>query len=533
VPVANPANGMQMVTNYCPIDPEGGERKMNNGWPNGLSDGLGRWSEFGVPGAPEASLVCEDHVLVPISGSAATQINGALHNNDKKNCLVAQLADAGAVLLPYSYAGATLSQQPSGPVFDFHTYDGSTTKQDPSTSVQKLDDELYSIHNVWHKAHIIVVGHSYGGLVAELWWGCIFGHCGVTLNHDNPSDDRGVVHVFSLDAPINGLQMATTKCDGNDPVFSAIVLLYGRPITALLCVLWVGQNARNRDILTWESTAPVPYTAIGVPDDPTYTTKVDLGLTQLSFDLGNIRAQVIYNFGCDPNNKQCIAQPPSYVLGAPNAPECSGNAPIYATTGHDIVKVCLQVVKFITCSVVAARDNGNQQACYPGAASPTPTSAQPTQTTPSSDLTKVDWANFTYFSSCFGNQQPFKARDGQATNDFILFQVYLPPTYGDLTGDGQPEAVVSYSCTGANFGGVHVLIYTGSAAHPTLLGDLPLSDPSDKLATVDSVNISNGDLQLTGRGFSPTAASCCPDLSVNNSYHWDGSRFVLVNSTVT
>jgi hypothetical protein len=92
---------------------------------------------------------------------------------------------------PYSYAGATLSQQPSGPLFDFHTYSGATTAQEPSLSVQRLDDELFSIHQVWHQAHIVVVGHSLGGLIAEQWWRCMVGHCGVPLNHAPAGDARG------------------------------------------------------------------------------------------------------------------------------------------------------------------------------------------------------------------------------------------------------------------------------------------------------------------------------------------------------
>jgi hypothetical protein len=373
VPVANPDNGMPMVTNYCPIDPNGNERNRSNGWPDGLNDGLRRWSEFQVPWTPlnpawrppPATLACEDHKLVPGgNGGGSVEMDGALHHNQNRdNCLVARLADAGAVLLPYSYAGAMLSQQPSGPVFDFHTYDGFTTEQEPSISIQKLGDELYSIHNVWNQAHIVVVGHSFGGLIAEQWWRCIVGHCRVTLNHANSGDTRGVVHVFSLDSAINGVRMTT--CDEKDPVFQGAMQLSGKPLAALWCVLWLGQNDLDRESLTLDSTALVLYTPIGVPDDPAYSDEHG--------DVGNIQSQILYNYGCDHSNRQCIAQPPSYVLGAPNAPECTGNANIYSTTGHDIVKVCPQVVKFIVCSVQAARDNGNQQDCYPTSSSPTPT----------------------------------------------------------------------------------------------------------------------------------------------------------------
>lgn len=374
VPVAHPDDGMPMVTNYCPIDPYGNERNSSNGWPDGLSDGLRRWSEFPVPWTPlnpawrppPATLACEDHKLVPAgTGGGSVERDGALyHNRDRDTCLVARLADAGAVLLPYSYAGAQLRQQQEGPVFDFHTYTGLTTEQGPSLSIQRLDDELSSIHTVWNQVHLVVVGHSLGGLIAEEWWRCMVGHCGVPLNHANAGDSRGVVQVFSLDSPIHGFRMTT--CDEQDPVFQGVTQGAGKPLAALFCMLWLGQNDLDRESLAWERTAPVLYTPIGVPDDPAYSSEHG--------DLGNIQSQVLYHFGCDHTNPRCIAQPPSYVLGAPNAPDCVGSADIYGTTGHDLVKVCPQVVTFIVCSTQAARDNGNQQDCYPPSRSPTPPS---------------------------------------------------------------------------------------------------------------------------------------------------------------
>jgi len=168
-----------------------------------------------------------------------------------------------------------------------------------------------------------------------------------------------VVHVFSLDSPLNGFRMTT--CDEKDPVFQGVAQATGKPLAILYCRLWLGQNDLDRESLALESTAPVPYTPIGVPDDPAYSGVYG--------DLGNIQSQVLYHSGCDHTNTQCIAQPPSYVLGAPHAPACVGSADIYGTTGHDIVKVCPQVVKFIVCSVQAARYNGNQQACYPPSSS--------------------------------------------------------------------------------------------------------------------------------------------------------------------
>src|SRR5438270_11345293 len=57
---------------------------------------------------------------------------------------------------------------------------------------------------------------------------------------------------------------------------------------------------------------------------------------------------------------------------------------------------------------------------------------QATSNAASTPLTSVDWANFAYFSSCYGNTQTFHTKNGQATNDHIHFTIY-PPTYGTLT----------------------------------------------------------------------------------------------------
>src|SRR5690349_13097271 len=71
---------------------------------------------------------------------------------------------------------------------------------------------------------------------------------------------------------------------------------------------------------------------------------------------------------------------------------------------------------------------------------------QATSKATSTPLTSVDWANFSYFSSCYGNTQTFHTKNGQATNNHIHFTVY-PPTYGNLTGNKQPDAVVPYQCS--------------------------------------------------------------------------------------
>ena len=216
-PAGSPPLSLPVIKNYCPADPSGHER----GWPKGINLGLRRWAEFKVPGgttggsssAPEATAACES------TGGIATD-----------DCLVARLADAGAVLLPYSYTGALLKSDTAGNAyFDFTGYSASDTQQPPTASEGNLINEVSSIHSVWPNTHIIVVGHSYGGLVAELAWQCMWG-AEDTFNFPDSSYDpyidcpgdrnhEGVVRVFSLDSPINGLPQG--MCQGAALNFSS------------------------------------------------------------------------------------------------------------------------------------------------------------------------------------------------------------------------------------------------------------------------------------------------------------------------
>lgn len=158
-------------------------------------------------------------------------------------------------------------------------------------------------------------------------------------------------------------------------------------------------------------------------------------------------------------------------------------------------------------------------------------SGQATSNTTSTPLTSVDWTNFVYFSSCYGNTQTFHTKNGQATNNHVHFSVY-PPTYGNLTGNKQPDAVVPYQCSAADSAGVHAFVYRGTAEHPVLIANLPLPDPKGTIGNITKITISNGMLQLEGTGYSANAPHCCPDLFIKTSYKWQGESFVIVQTSV-
>lgn len=166
--------------------------------------------------------------------------------------------------------------------------------------------------------------------------------------------------------------------------------------------------------------------------------------------------------------------------------------------------------------------------CGPSQPSPVKTQAAPLSQKP---LTSVDWANFTYFSSCYQNTEPFHTRNGRAVNGYIHFYVYTPK-YGDLTRDGELEAVVPYQCTAADASGVRVFVFTGNAADVRLIGDLPLPESMDAIENVTKITISGGTLHLEGDGYSPGTPRCCPDLFIKTNYQWNGKAFVVTQNTV-
>lgn len=156
-------------------------------------------------------------------------------------------------------------------------------------------------------------------------------------------------------------------------------------------------------------------------------------------------------------------------------------------------------------------------------------------------LTTVDWNDFTYTSSCYSSKpRRFVARHGVAQVAGIHFQVY-PPLFGDLTGDGRPEALVPYSCTGADFGGVHLFVFTGAASHPRLLAEIPSptapyvgSMASVRTVTLPVVTVMPQQrvLQVNGAGYSATAPHTCPDLDITLRYQVSRDHLIAMGSTV-
>jgi len=216
-------------------------------------------ADIGKPGqVPALASLAYDWLNVKDAGMADYAGPGAGNN------LIDSAASTGGLVLPFSYNGATLTGPASSPTFTVQSY----TKDDVANSLpipetHKLDVEIAEINNLWPNAKIIVVGHSNGGLIAQQWW----------WNYGRYLP-RGVVQVFSLDSPINGVY-AGTICNSQNPAdkvgcrLLSAFLPVSHKLLANYGTLWRNQAANDSQYLAADQQDGL-YTPIVTLGDPLY-----------------------------------------------------------------------------------------------------------------------------------------------------------------------------------------------------------------------------------------------------------------------
>jgi hypothetical protein len=116
-----------------------------------------------------------------------------------------------------------------------------------------MQAEISSIHAVFPHTPIIIAGHSNGGLIAEQWW----------LNYGQHNPD-GVVQVFALDSPLNGVgaagACAAAVCGPGG---------VGVELGAVYAALWAHQDQYDPIALAVDAKDHL-FTAIGDLGDPLY-----------------------------------------------------------------------------------------------------------------------------------------------------------------------------------------------------------------------------------------------------------------------
>jgi hypothetical protein len=169
----------------------------------------------------------------------------------------------------------------------------------------------------------------------------------------------------------------------------------------------------------------------------------------------------------------------------------------------------------------------------------------------SSSIHSIDFTNFSYpskaanltFSSKTAKGNVFKLRQGELPPKFgernRLLNVWLKfgsVVYGDLTGDGNEEAIVNLNwITGGSALPNLVYIYTLRKGRPTLLWAFETGDRAD--GGLKDVYAENGELvlELYGKGKiigrnlyaddGTKNGDCCPTFFTRTQYVWRGGHF--------
>ena len=101
--------------------------------------------------------------------------------------------------------------------------------------------------------------------------------------------------------------------------------------------------------------------------------------------------------------------------------------------------------------------------------------------------------------------------------------------YGDLTGDGVPDAVMVAECTAGGVGWPPVVnLYTAGDVRlgSVDLGDLPGQGGRGPVRTV---SIAGGRVHLTWSGYRDADAGCCPTLPMSGELVWNGTSVEATN----
>ena len=236
---------------YCPEGLNSSGRPLQRANPDGTLDGnafavaphgpyefFEKWNYYDAYDARNHN--------IPSKGSNSTPRDLAT-GRPTHSFLLDQLAATGAIILPYSYWGAKLE---SSTRFVYNAYSNCNSNPAPSVivcntdteavrmpgtggadpggspdpshrdvsnarhsfsvgdDIQRLEDEIASIHKVWRHVPIIVIGHSQGGLIAFDWWKRFW----LSWGDSNSAGygHTGVWKLFSLDSPINGACLGPT-----------------------------------------------------------------------------------------------------------------------------------------------------------------------------------------------------------------------------------------------------------------------------------------------------------------------------------
>ena len=147
------------------------------------------------------------------------------------------------------------------------------------------------------------------------------------------------------------------------------------------------------------------------------------------------------------------------------------------------------------------------------------------------DIRGVDFRNFTYEYG-LGEPETITVRDGEfarETEDDPLYFSIVDVVYGDVTRDGQDDAVVRTVISGGGSGSFSdATIYTMRDGKPVAIGSLGVGDRAN--GGIHDVRIENGRIVVERYGQEDSGA-CCPEYIERNIIELQGTKFEAVAKT--
>jgi hypothetical protein len=103
----------------------------------------------------------------------------------------------------------------------------------------------------------------------------------------------------------------------------------------------------------------------------------------------------------------------------------------------------------------------------------------------------------------------------------------------DVTGDGRPDWLVIDECEASTSRWPQQIeVFDGAGGRaPVRLATLLAGDPAHPRDL--AVGVEGGRVTVTGRGLSPVAPLCCPDLAIRRVFSWTATGFALIESVDT
>ena len=149
------------------------------------------------------------------------------------------------------------------------------------------------------------------------------------------------------------------------------------------------------------------------------------------------------------------------------------------------------------------------------------------------DITTIDFKNFTYPAYCVGDApQKITVMDGEFLKetqedgyvDRFSFSV-MDVAFGDLTGDGKPEAVILSICnTGGTGNFSEGFVYTLQTGKPRLVARIPGGDRA--YGGLRGAWIENGQLIVDSNEVGEVGGACCPEFVVTTKYKLTAGKLV-------